>query len=235
MALVPEKRNGLEFLDLPPDVCSMEELEGSLADIQLVNRYLGNRRALLKHLSAKIAENSTITVLDVATGSADLPVAIVDWAREKGISVNITGVDINNRSIEVARKYVAGYPEIKLRVADGLNLPFPENSFDFVLCSKTLHHMKEHEAVRMIEEILRVAKSGYIITDLRRSWIAWGLIYLLTRLFTANRITRYDGPLSVLKSFTRKELVVLASRAGASNFSVSREPFWLLVLSGEAG
>jgi len=234
MSLVPEKRRGLEFLDLPPDVCSREELEESLADIRVVNRYLGNRRALLKHLSAKIMGSSAITVLDVATGSADLPVAIVDWARERGISVNITGVDINNRSIEIARTQTAGYPEIKLRVADGLNLPFPESSFDFVLCSKTMHHMKDLEAVRLIEEMLRVAKRGYIITDLRRSWIAYALIYLMTRLFTGNRITRYDGPLSVLKSFTTCELAALASSAGASNFTVSREPFWLLVLSGEA-
>ena len=99
MPFTPEKRSGLEFLDLPPDVCSMEELEGSLADLRVVNRYLGSRRALLKHLSAKVPENSSVTVLDVATGSADLPVAIVDWARRSGVSASITGLDLNNRSI----------------------------------------------------------------------------------------------------------------------------------------
>jgi len=234
MPFVPEKRRGLEFLDLPPDVCSMEEVEASLADIRVVNRYLGSRRALLKHLSGKVEAGAAITVLDVATGSADLPVAIVDWARERGIGVGITGVDINNRSIEIARKHAAGYPEIKLRVADGLNLPFPDGSFDFVLCSKTLHHLNEQDAVRMIGEIMRVARRGYVIMDLRRSWIAYALIYLLTRLFTGNRITRYDGPLSVLKSCTTCELAALASSAGAAEFTISREPFWLLVLSGEA-
>lgn len=235
MPLIPEKRKGLEFLDLPPDVCSMEELEESLADIQLVNHYLGNRRALLKHLTAMTKESSAITILDVGTASADLPVAIVDWARKRGTGVEVTAVDINSRSIELARRKTASYPEIKLQVADGLDLPFPTGSFDLVLCNKTLHHMNEQQAVRMVEEIVRVARRGYIITDLRRSWIAYFLIRMLTTLFTRNRITRYDGPLSVLKSFTTAEFTALASRAAVPNFTISREPFWLLVLSGGQG
>ena len=235
MPLTPKKRKGLEFLDLPPDVCSREELEESLADIRVVNRYLGNRRALLKHLSAKIAGGGALDVLDVGTASADLPMAVVDWARSRGVQVDITAVDTNDRCIELARAQTAGYPEIKLKVADGLNLPFPDGSFDYVLCSKTLHHMNEQDAVRMIGEMLRVARRGYIIMDLRRSWIAYALVRILTTVFGRNRITRYDGPLSVLKAFTAAELAALASAAGAGSFAISREPFWLLVLSGEAG
>ena len=235
MSLTPRKRTGLEFLDLPADVCSTEELEGTLADLRVVNRYLGDTRALLKHLSAQINGNEAVSLLDVATGSADLPVAVAKWARKRGIGVSMTGVDINLRSIEIARKVTAGYPEITLKVADALALPFPDRSFDYVVCSKTLHHMKDPEAVSLIKEMLRVGRRGYIIIDLRRSWIAYGLIYALTRIFTRNRITRYDGPLSVLKSFTVAELSGLASQAGAASFSIRREPFWLLVLSGEIG
>ena len=234
MPLVPEKRQGRpELLDLPSENYSLHELEGSLADLRAVNRYLGDRRTLLKHLSGKVAGSPEFTLLDIATGSADLPVAIADWARGKGVRAAITGVDINERTIEIARKQAAGYPEIKLEVADGLRLPFPDSSFDIVFCSKTSHHMTEEENVRLIKEMLRVAKRGYLIMDLRRSWIAYGLIYLLTRLFTGNRVTRHDGPLSVLKAFTPGELSALASSAGASRFTISREPFWLQVLSGD--
>lgn len=233
MPFIPRKRTGLEFLDLPPEVCSVKELAGSLADIRVVNRYLGDRRALLKHLAAKVKGRERITVLDVATGAADLPIAIVEWARKRGHGISVTGIDINNRAIEIAREYAVAYPEIKLQVADALQLPFPDQSFDFVLCSKTLHHMKEPEAVAALREMLRVARRGYIVMDLRRSWIAYLLIYLLTRIFTRNRMTRFDGPLSVLKSFTASELRDWAAKAGARSCRVRREPFWLLVLSGE--
>lgn len=233
MHMIPPRKGGLEFLDLPPDVCSVEELEGTLADLGVVNHYLGDRRALLKHLAARADGTESMTVLDVATGAADLPVAVAQWARKNRIRASITGVDINNRSIAIARRHTAGYPEIGLLVADGLKLPFADKSFDFVTCSKTVHHMNDADAVTLVKEILRVARRGYVIIDIRRSWIAYGLIYLLTRIFTTNRMTRFDGPLSVLKSFIPAELAVLATSAGAAGFKIYREPFWLLVLTGE--
>ena len=179
-----------------------------------------------------IAGSNSFTLLDIATGSADIPVAIVQWARKKGIRVAITAVDINPQTVEVARKRTAEYPEIEVSVADGLALPFPDRNFDFVLCSKTAHHFTDQDVVRLISEMIRVAGRGYLLMDLRRSWIAYALIYLLTRIFTRNRLTRSDGPLSVLKAFTPTELAKLASSAGASHFTLAREPFWLIVLQG---
>jgi 2-polyprenyl-3-methyl-5-hydroxy-6-metoxy-1,4-benzoquinol methylase len=233
MICIPEKRTAPEYLDLPQDAYALEELEDSLTDIRIINRYLGDLRAVFKHLSPLIGDNTAFTLLDVATGSADIPVAISEWSRKKGVSADITAVDINPQTIEIARKHASSHPEIKLQVADGLALPFPDRSFDIVMCSKTAHHLKNEEVVRLVTEMLRVAKRGYLLMDLRRSWIAYFLICLLTRLFTRNRLTRNDGPLSVLKSFTADELAAIATSAGATSFSVSREPFWLLVLAGE--
>jgi SAM-dependent methyltransferase len=233
MSLIPQKRTGPELLDLPPEYYTQAELAESLADIRTVNRYLGDLSAVLKHLSSMTAGSSSFTLLDVATGSADIPVAIVRWARKKGIRVAITAVDINPQTVEVARKMTAEYPEIVVSVADGLALPFPDRNFDFVLCSKTAHHFSDKDVVRLISEMIRVSGRGYLLMDLRRSWIAYGLIWLLTRIFTRNRLTRSDGPLSVLKAFTPLELENLASSAGASRFTLTREPFWLIVLRGD--
>jgi len=233
--LAPKKRTGCEILDLRPEAYSADELDQSHADLRMVNRYLGDQRALLKHLAAKVGNRSEFSVLDIATGSADLPVAIAGWARDAGLKATITGVDINERTIELARKHTASHPEIALEAGDVHQLRFPDNSFDFVLCSKTTHHFTDAENIRLIQEMRRIARRGYIILDLQRSWVAYALIYLLTRLLARNRITRNDGPLSVLKAFTEPELAALAKNAGTSRFTISREPFWLLVLSGDAG
>ncbi len=234
MLWIPEKRSLPELQDLPPDSCARDELEGALKNLTLVNRYLGNGRAVLKHLAAMNAETADegFTVLDVATGSADIPVAIAKWARQAGIRVDITAVDLDPINVGFARQRCECYPEITLAVADGFALPFANQRFDYVLCSKTAHHFTDEKVLQMIKEFSRVARRGYIIVDLRRSWIAYFLIYLLTRLFTRNRLTRRDGPLSVLRSYTPGELAALASRSGTSIFTVSREPFWLLVLAG---
>jgi ubiquinone/menaquinone biosynthesis C-methylase UbiE len=234
MRWIPERRSLPELMDLPPDTYTREELEGALDDLTRVNRYLGCSRAVLKHLSALRAETADeeFTVLDVATGAADIPVAIAKWGRDAGIRVGITAVDLDRNSIGTARRRCEPYPEITLAVADGFELPFPNQRFDYVLISKTAHHFTDEQVTRMIREFSRVARRGYVIVDLERSWIAYGLIYLLTRLFTRNRLSRSDGPLSVLKAYTPGEFAALASRSGTSILSVSREPFWLLVLSG---
>ena len=231
---IPERRNQPELLDLPHDSYARDELEGALEDLTRVNSCLGNGRAVLKHLAAMNAETADkgFTVLDVATGMADIPIAIAKWARKEGIRVSITAVDLDPLIMKIARKRSETYPEITLAVADGFDLPFAKNSFDCVLCSKTAHHFSDEKVLQMIREFSRVARRGFVIVDLRRSWIAYILIFFLTRLFSRNRLTRSDGPLSVLKAFTPGELAALASRSGTSVFRVSREPFWLMVLAG---
>ena len=174
-------------------------------------------------------------VLDVATGSADIPVAIVKWARKHSIKVAVTAVDVNPDVVREAAAFTKAYPEITVAAADGFSLPFEEGSFDIVLCVKTLHHFSEEDTVRWLKELYRVAAAGYIIMDIRRSWVAWALITMLTRLFTRNRLTRYDGPLSVLRSYTDAELKALADRAGLSGHRVVRAPFWRIVLVGKKG
>jgi len=234
MPWIPEKRNLPELLDLPPDTYTREELGGALNDLARVNRYLGNGRAVLKHLAALHAETADegFTVLDVATGAADIPVTIAKWGRQAGIRVGITAVDLDPIGIGIARRRCEPYPEITLAVADGFALPFANQRFDYVLLSKTAHHFTDDQVSRMIREFSRVARRGYIIVDLERNRVAYYLIYLLTRIFTRNRLSRSDGPLSVLKAYTPGELAALASRSGTSIFTVSREPFWLLVLAG---
>jgi hypothetical protein len=236
-SFVPERRHGPELIDLPPESYSQSEYAGGLADIRTVNRFLGDYRAILKTFSTLAADIAAsverpIRVLDIATGSADIPVAIVKWARQEGIPVAITAVDINPLAISEAAALTRVYPEITVDVADGFSLPFGEGSFDIVLCAKTLHHFSEEETIRLLKETDRIAARGYIVMDLRRSWVAWLLIYILARIFSRNRLTRHDGPMSVLRSYTVVELGGLADRAGLTGCRIVKHPFWLMVLWG---
>jgi 2-polyprenyl-3-methyl-5-hydroxy-6-metoxy-1,4-benzoquinol methylase len=233
--LVPARRRGPELIDLSPENYSASEYAGSLADIRTVNRYLGDIRAVLRFFAGLLPGrkgNRPVKVLDVATGSADIPVALVEWARGQGIQISVTAVDINPLAIHEAAALTQDYPEITVEVADAFSLPFGDESFDIVLCAKTLHHFSEEDTVRLLKELDRVAAIGYIIMDLRRSRVAWLLISLLARIFSRNRLTRHDGPMSVLRSYTVDELGALAGRAGLVGHRVERQPFWLMVLWG---
>jgi len=234
MTFLPERRSGKELLDIPSEQGNFSEFAQSMAEIRAVNRFLGGKSSILMHLDEFIGtgEKGTIRVLDVATGSADIPVAIAGWARQKGIDVKITAVDINPNVIRVAAAHVEGYPEITLVRADGFNLPFKAGSFDIVTCSLTLHHFTEEDTTKFLGHIAGHAGKCCIIGDLRRSWIAYLLFYIITVFFLRNRYTRHDGLLSILKSYTPGELEMLAGEAGLSGFRVLKHPFWRMTLVG---
>jgi SAM-dependent methyltransferase len=67
---------------------------------------------------------------------------------------NIIGTDISEDLLEVARKQ---HPEIEFRVADAMDLDFPDNTFDGVYGSSIIHHLDMEKAMK---EIWRVLKPG---------------------------------------------------------------------------
>jgi hypothetical protein len=212
-----ERSNEAELMD-GADYTSAEMIE-NLADLRRVNRYLGGRRALTRHLFPMIQKvwaesRRRVRLLDVGSGSADIPACIVSWARARGIDVECVALDLNEIIALEARRQIVGYPEIKVVRADALNLPFEDHSFDFALASLFLHHLESRQAARLIKSFKRVARVAFIINDLRRHPVAYYSIKLLTRIFTRNRLVRNDSAVSVLRGFTERDI---AEIAGASH------------------
>lgn len=90
------------------------------------------------------------TVLDVATGSGDLALAI----RKACPPTRVVGADFCAPMLEVARKN--GLPE--LVVADGMCLPFANGNFDVVTAAFGLRNMASWE--KGLSEMSRVLKPG---------------------------------------------------------------------------
>jgi hypothetical protein len=106
---------------------------------------------------------------------------------------------------------------------------------DVTICTLTLHHFPEDEAVLLLREMKRVARDRVLVSDLERSRLNHlGARVLAHTLWRTNRLTRHDGPLSVLRSFTAPELLALGRRAGLRGPVVRRYMPWRLVLEGGA-
>ena len=212
-----------ELLDL--DEASYEEVRDSLNDVANVNRYLSGYRVLLHHIKKLLKEHSgrrPFFVLDAATGSADQPVALAKLARAMGIPIRIIAIDINSKMLKMAKEETSEYPEIYLVQCNILALPFNENSFDLAINNLSLHHFSWDHAIAIIKAIYKSARLGFLINDLHRSRIAHAAIFLLTRIFTRNRLTRYDAPVSVMNAFTPSEFSALAIEAGIESFEIHR-------------
>jgi ubiquinone/menaquinone biosynthesis C-methylase UbiE len=167
----------------------------------------------------------TLRVLDVATGGADLPREVARVLRGRGVRAIILAIDFNPITLACARERSRAVPELRFARGDARRLPLRTASVDVVLGSLVLHHFGEEEAVVVLREMARVARRALIINDLRRSPTALLLIWLITR-FCRNRMTRYDGPLSVRRAFTPAELRRLAAAAGLDGARVMRQPFY---------
>lgn len=235
--LSPPPRNfRAELLDL--DEAPFEEVKDSLNDVRRVNRYLSGYRVLLHHITPFLenhTESRPLSILDAATGSADQPIAVIRMARRLGKPVSITALDINEKMLKYSREAGARFPELDFVQGDALSLPFADASFDVVINSLSLHHFSEENAVTMLKGFSRVAKRGVIINDLHRSRVAWAAIYLLTRLMTQNRLTRYDAPVSVMNAFLPSEMRSLAERAGWEQFEIHRHfPYRLALVETKA-
>jgi 2-polyprenyl-3-methyl-5-hydroxy-6-metoxy-1,4-benzoquinol methylase len=207
------------------------QLESSLEHVAAVNRWLGGRRALLHHVARLWPTDRPARILDVGTGSADLPRAVVDWARRRKLRTDIVAVDLQPEMLSLARERCAAYPEIVLEQADALALPFASSSFDLALLSLTLHHFEDEQQLRALRELGRVAGMAVIVSELERCWPNYlGARLLAATVWRRNPITRHDGPLSVLRAFTTDELLGLAATAELPAPRVHRHFFHRLVL-----
>jgi hypothetical protein len=56
---------------------------------------------------------------------------------------------------------------------------------------------------------------------------------MTTRLLSGNRLTRHDGPISVLRGFRPQELRRMATEAGLTDTQVSRHPWFRIALTKE--
>lgn len=228
----PPHSDAAELLDAPGTVSS-DALAHNLRDIRRVNRFAGGTAVVLRHLPELLEGvpcGTTVTLLDIATGSGDIPRALVRWGKRQGFDLRVVATDVSEDVLAVARRETADEPSISVEACDARALPYGEGAFDIAVCSLALHHFPRAEAVRVLAEMGRVARRGLILNDLVRTWPGYVGAWLLGNVTTRNRLTRHDAPLSILRAFTPDELAEMAREAGLTHREVTPHPFWRMAL-----
>jgi len=227
------RQRSLELEHLDKGDYTAEEYEGCIVELQRVNRWLGDARALRDSLLAEIEQLNLpgFSVVDVGAGSGELLQVVAEWARKNGRKARLTGVELNARAAVAIAERATTFPEITAVRGDALALPFVDRQFDFALCSLFTHHFKNAEVVGILRELSRVSTRGVFVIDLHRHSVAYFFYTTVGRLFFHNRLIREDGALSILRSFTPEELLDLARRAGLADPRVERHFPYRLVLA----
>jgi len=243
-----------EMMDLPGQPRGL--LEEDLRNLRVINRFLGNYRNVVRGLNRLVGSQQLdrFSLLDVGTGSGDIPVRITDWAQQRSIKTSIVALEPEPVTAQVAATLTnppfipllqrgKACPEqsrregdfrrcgISVVRGDGMAPPFHAASFDFVLASQLLHHFSEERIIGLLRTWSPLARRAIIVSDLVRHPLAYYGIRLLTKLFTRNVMTRTDAPLSVKRALTLLEWRALLREADVGPFQIfSVFPFRVMAL-----
>lgn len=197
--LVPPRVDTPELLD--EENAPTAEVSRSLVDLQRINYYAGGIRAyrmLLRRFFGS-SELSGRRILDIGTGTSDLLHDAQERFGTRGI-----GLDVKLEHLAIGRTTFSD--ETRRIAASAFSIPLRSESVDLVTSSHFFHHFSPDENRRIIQESLRVARSGVVITDTRRNLLPYAFMKLLGTMRVIGEITAFDGPASVLRGYTVQEL-----------------------------
>ena len=139
-------------------------------------------------------------VLEVGCGAGYLAIELAKRGR------TVTGIDVSDRILKVARAHTVNGIEF-LRV-DGVELPFPTDSFHLVYSIEVFEHLHPDDALKHLREARRILRPG-------------GKLWALTpnRTFKISAGARFGidathGEDIHLKEWTYEELVYLLKEGG---------------------
>ena len=156
-------------------------------------------------------------VLDVGCGTGE----ILKRIHRRYPEVSLTGVDISEKMLEVAKVKIGN--KATLLWADAEMLPFSDATFDLIVCSDSFHHYPNPQKV--LAEFRRVLKGGgnLLICDYSIGFPLRQLMNLFIRF-------SHDGDVHI---YSKEEITKLVIQASFSNIQYERTNATAFIITGE--
>tara|TARA_B110000261_G_scaffold141971_1_gene163000 strand:- start:170 stop:892 length:723 start_codon:yes stop_codon:yes gene_type:complete len=184
----------------------------TLDKLEIINRFLGGNSVTIKGLKKLLknqSKNKTITIVDLGCGNGDVLRDVSKFGRKNNYSFKLIGIDANPAAIDYARELSKEYSELSFKTIDILSEDFKKQSYNVVLCTLFLHHLKNEELIPFLKKTTKNATIGVVVNDLHRHKLAYYLFKLIG-FFIKNKMVRQDGLTSILRAFKRKDLENIA-------------------------
>lgn len=104
------------------------------------------------------------TALDVCCGTADWTIALAEAVGPNG---EVTGLDFSQNMLKVGKEKVRHLQQVELVHGNAMELPFPDNSFDYVTIGFGLRNVPD--VMQVLKEMHRVVKPGGMVVCLETS------------------------------------------------------------------
>lgn len=186
-----------------------EGFDAALDGLARINRMSLAAAPVLRFLERVAGRHpGPLSILDVGAGGGDMLARIAEWAAERGVEVQLTGLD---HSPWAARHAAARGVPAQWITADLFEV---RGSYDVVLCSLFAHHLDDVGLVRFLRWMEARARRGWLISDLHRHWLPWGFVWAAVRVLRMPPMVVHDSTVSIARGFTRADWRRLLGKAG---------------------
>jgi 2-polyprenyl-3-methyl-5-hydroxy-6-metoxy-1,4-benzoquinol methylase len=213
------------------DCVDYADYQRCLRDLSRVNRATFTARPTLRWLGRQgLRAGDRFSLLDVASGYGDILRAIRRWSTRRGLDAELVGVDLNPWAVRAARDATTAEDRIEYVATDVFAFA-PERQFDFIVSAQFTHHLTDEQVIEFVKWMEHSARRGWLISDIRRTRLAYLGFNLLATAALWHRFVRSDGLISITRGFRPDELGRLA-RDGLSGDAVTirrHVPFRLTV------
>jgi ubiquinone/menaquinone biosynthesis C-methylase UbiE len=229
---VPARHDEPELLD--QGLGSPADVRTNLMEMWRINRWLGGVGALTDYLLPLLNYRAEpLSLVDLGTGSGEIPLLIARHARKHFLPVKIYGLDVSGRNLAVAQANLHDASDIHLIQADVELLPFAVNEVDYYISTLFLHHFAPEQVISLLRELYRRSQRGIVMSDLVRGYLPLIAFQLIQPIFARHYLTRHDGALSIRRAYLPEELLMMAQAAGIENARVYRHFPWRMTLIAE--
>jgi len=211
MVKLSHRNNAKECIDDPHlDERTLRQTYQQVKSINVYTLGYWPTMSAIRYFLARHGSNRKIKILDIGCGDGETLRRIHDYGRIRNFSLELTGIDLNREVISWAVELTTS--KINFVHGDILSNDGNEN-YDLIVNSLTMHHLTNQEIVKLLQWMSGHASTGWFISDLHRHVIAYYFIKYFNKLRGFNNLVCHDAPLSVARSFRRKEWIDLLTQA----------------------
>jgi ubiquinone/menaquinone biosynthesis C-methylase UbiE len=144
------KEEAQKYFRMHYPLASQKEIDKQVEDWQ---NKISSGKSLVSFFKERVGDIPGKKVLDVGFGSGGIAIA---FNLAGAVSY---GVDVDPELKIIADKNIAeNSAKAELKIYDGVNLPFPDNFFDYIVSSSVLEHVSFPE--KLLNDVFRVLKPG---------------------------------------------------------------------------
>ncbi len=198
--------------------------------MQLYPRYVSLLLSLLEEKTTTTRQ--MFSILELASGSGGLAIALAEEAKRRELPVSVTGSDIVPKFIEEGNRLATEKKlPLNFQLLNAFNLPeFAEGSFDLMVMSQSLHHFTPGQLAVIIAQAAKHTKRAFVGIDGHRSIMLAGGVPLMA-LMQGIPSFALDGLTSARKFYSELELDIIAEIATGKRDHTITSPWPLSILT----